>query len=272
MSQRAPRGARSRAAVVHLPSAERAPILRLLPSGRSLLIGFAIVFGAVGLYMLARATPMFALREIEVEGAPPSVAAHVRAALSPLQGESLLVLDSAEVERRLAALPEVAAAHYDRDFPHTLRVVVRPEHPVTVARRGPKAWLVSASTRTIAAVPVHARTGLPRIWLAHSGEPKVGEPISDRFGLRAVRALALARLAHFEGRIRMVRARERDLTFLLASGLELRLGDLRAVPLKLTIASRVLPSLLAQGGYVYLDVSVPERPVAGTSLDSQPEP
>jgi len=70
----------------------------------------------------------------------------------------------------------------------------------------------------------------------------------------------------------MVRARERDLTFLLASGLELRLGDLRAVPLKLTIASRVLPSLLAQGGYVYLDVSVPERPVAGTSLDSQPEP
>jgi cell division protein FtsQ len=270
--QRVPKGARSRAAVVHLPGAERPPILRVLPSGRSLLIGFAIVLGAVGLYMLARATPMFAVREIEVEGAPPSVAAHVRTALSPLEGESLLVLDSAEVERRLAALPDVAAAGYDRDFPHTLRVLVRPEHPVTVARRGPKAWIVAASTRTIAAVPAHARPGLPRIWLAHSGEPEVGEPISDRFGLRAVRALALARLAHFHGRIRMVRAREGDLTFLLASGLELRLGDLRAIPLKLAVASRVIPGLLAEGGYAYLDVSVPALPVAGPSLNSQLEP
>jgi hypothetical protein len=59
------------------------------------------------------------------------------------------------------------------------------------------------------------------------------------------------------------------LTFLLASGLELRLGDLQAVRLKLAVASRILPGLLARGGYAYLDVSVPERPVAG--LNPQPE-
>ena len=55
----------------------------------------------------------------------------------------------------------------------------------------------------------------------------------------------------------MVRVRERDLTFLLGSGLELRLGALRAVPLKLAIAAADRPGLLAQGGYLYLDVSVP---------------
>ncbi|MFL5922773.1 MAG: cell division protein FtsQ/DivIB [Gaiellaceae bacterium] len=269
MSRQGPQCARARAAAVRLPTAERTPLARLLPSGRSLLLGFAIVLGAAGLYLLARATPMFALGTIEVEGAPPAVAAHVRAALAPLKGESLLALDSAEVARRLAKLPDVAAAGYDRDFPHTLRVTVRPEHPVAVARRGPKAWLVAASTHTIAEVPLQTNAALPRIWLAHSNAPSVGEPITDRYALRAVRALALARSAGFEGGVRMVRVREHDLTFLLGSGIELRLGDLHAVPLKLAVAARVLPTLRQQGGYLYLDVSVPERPVAGTSLNSQ---
>ncbi|HKG44832.1 MAG TPA: FtsQ-type POTRA domain-containing protein [Gaiellaceae bacterium] len=272
MPQQPPPRARTRAAVVHLPALERAPIARLLPSGRSLLVGFAIVAGAAGVYLLARSTPMFSLSRIEILGAPPSVTTHVGKALEPLEGRSLLRLDSADVARRLAALPDVAAATYDRDFPHTLRVVVQPEHPVAVARRGAEAWLVAASTRAIAAVPLHTQTGLPRIWLAHSNEPELGAAIEDRMALRAVRALAVARRTHFPGRIRMVRVRERDLTFLLGSGIELRLGDLRAVPLKLAIAGSVLPRLAARGGYLYLDVSAPERPVAGERLDSKPEP
>jgi cell division protein FtsQ len=271
VSRQGPQRTRARAAVVHLPAGGRTPLARVLPSGRSLLVGFAIVLGAIGLYLLARSTPMFAVGQIEVEGAPPAVAAHVRAALAPLKGRSLLTLDSTEVERRLAKLPDVAAAGYDRDFPHTLRVTVRPEHPVAVARRGPKAWLVAASTRTIAEVPLGTNARLPRVWLAHSNDPEVGAAITDRYALRAVRALALARTVHFPGRVRMVRVREHDLTLLLGSGIELRLGDLNAEPLKLAVATRVLPVLRQHGGYLYLDVSVPERPVAGTSLNAQPQ-
>jgi hypothetical protein len=63
----------------------------------------------------------------------------------------------------------------------------------------------------------------------------------------------------------MVRAREHDLTLLLGSGLELRLGELRAIRLKLAIATRILPDILAHGGYAYVDLSVPERPVAGVN-------
>ena len=238
--------------------------MRALPSGRSLLVGFALVLGAAGLYQLARATPMFAVQHIVVEGAPAPVAAHVRAALAPIEGQSLLALDSAEVERRLAKLPDVVGGSYDRDFPHTLRVTVRAEHPVAVARRGTKAWLIAASTRAIGEVPLRTHVDLPRIWLTSSSDPKVGSPIVDRFALRAVRALALARASDLRGRIRMVRVRQRDLTFLLGSGLELRLGQLRAIPLKLAVAERIVPGLLAAGGYTYLDVGVPERPVAGT--------
>jgi cell division septal protein FtsQ len=246
----------------------RVGLVRLLPSGRSLLVGFAIVLGAVGLYAVARVTPMFALNRIEVEGAPPAVAARVKAALGPLDGTSLLALNSAEVDRRLGALTVVASASYDREFPHTLRVVVQPEHPVALVRHGADAWVVAASGRVIAAAEPHASISLPRVWIASDG-PRVGDALRDRFGVRAVRALALARKAHLEGRVRTVRAADHELTFLLASGLELRLGDLRAVRLKLAVASRILPGLLAQGGYAYLDVSVPERSVAGENPQAE---
>jgi cell division protein FtsQ len=265
----AQQAARARAAVIPFRGdGERAAVLRLLPSGRSLLVGFALVLGAVGLYALARATPMFALRRIEVEGASPALAAHVRTALEPLEGTSLLALDGDRVEQRLAAMTDVAAGNYDRAFPHTLRVVVRPERPVAIARHGADAWVVAASARVLSTSAPHTRPDLPRVWLV-SAPPQVGATLSDRFGLRAVRALAVAGAIHLRSRVRTVLAHDHQLTFRLASGLEIRLGDLRAVRLKLAVAARILHGLHRRDGYRYLDVSVPERPVAG--LNPQPE-
>jgi cell division protein FtsQ len=262
------RAAHTRAAVIPLRGrADRPGLARLLPSGRSLAIGFAIVAGAALLYVLARVTPMFALQRVEVSGAPPAVAAEVRAALAPLQGKSLLALHGSDVESRLSSLTYVATASYDRDFPHTLRVVVRAERPVAIARRGAKAWLVSTGARVIAAVPPGTHRSLPRIWLTGSGEPDVGSTIADAAGLRAVRALAVAQRSGFRMRVLNVKAKPHELTFQLPSGLQLLLGDVQAVRVKLAVAQRVLPQL-RNGGYAYLDVSVPERPVAGTN--SQP--
>ncbi|MGH3047256.1 MAG: hypothetical protein ACRDNC_09680, partial [Gaiellaceae bacterium] len=48
------------------------PVLRL-PSGRGLVVVTAVV-GFLGLlYLAARETPLFALRTVEVTGAPPTV-------------------------------------------------------------------------------------------------------------------------------------------------------------------------------------------------------
>ena len=263
-----PERPRARSAAVPLPAGRGAPLLRALPSGRSLLIGFAIVAAAIGLYAVARFSPMFALQRIEVEGAPPSVAAHVRAALEPLNGTSLLALDGAAVQRALAPLTDVSAARYDRNFPHTLRIVVRPELPVAIARRGASAWLVAGDARVIASTPLGTHRELPRVWLSGSADPQPGSALADGDALRAVRALGRAQRLHFPGRILFVRLHEHDLTFVLASGLELRLGDVRAIRLKLAVAAQIAPKLLQSGGYAYLDVSVPGRPVAGT--DSKP--
>jgi hypothetical protein len=86
----------------------------------------------------------------------------------------------------------------------------------------------------------------------------------------AVEAVTPLAGARFPGRVVSLTTAHDQLTLRLRSGLELRLGSLRDVDLKLAVAARVIPRLPEGAGY--LDVSVPDRPVAGTgSLDSQVE-
>ena len=100
----------SRTAVLALPSREAPlalPLSRVLPSGRSLIVGFAIVALALGAYAAARGSSLFAVDRIEVTGARPSVVARVEAAVAPIQGTSLVSLDTAAIDRRLERLPDV---------------------------------------------------------------------------------------------------------------------------------------------------------------------
>ena len=120
----------------------------------------------------------------------------------------------------------------------------------------------------IASTRLGTHRELLRVWLSGSADPQPGSAIADGDARRAVRALGRAQRLHFPGRILFVRLHEHDLTFVLASGLELRLGDVRAIRLKLAVAAQIAPKLLQSGGYAYLDVSVPGRPVAGA--DSKP--
>jgi hypothetical protein len=129
------------------------------PSGRSLLVGFAIVLGALGLYVLARSTPMFAVGKIEVGGRSAGGRGPRPGGAGSLEGRKPAYARLFRGRAAAREAPRCRGRGLRPDFPHTLRVTVRPEHPVAVARRGPKAWLVAASTRTIAEVPLrtHAR-------------------------------------------------------------------------------------------------------------------
>ena len=233
--------------------------LRFAPSTRSLLVGLALVGAAAAGYVAARETSVFAVRAIEVRGVPPPVAARVRTALAPLLGTSLVAFEPDAADQRLAALPDVAAARYDRDFPHILRVFVRAERPVAVLRQGAEAWLVSARARVLRPMRVRPYPPLPRIWLPRTTDLSPGAALSGD-AEQAVRAAAHVARSRFPGDVRTVTAGEGELTLVLASGREVRLGDGADLPLKLTIAGRILP--LAESAD-YVDVSVPERPVAG---------
>lgn len=238
-------------------------LARLVPSGRSLAAGFALVALAAGGYAAARTTSAFAVTAVEVRGAPPALASRVRTALRPLLGKSLLDVRGREVEQRVEAIPAVAAATHDRAFPHTLVVSVTPERPIGVLRRGPQSWLISARGRVLEPLARGARPRLARLWLSQAVDVTVGERVDDASLRRSLRVLLPLQRDGFPVLVRTVRA-DGELTVALAPGLDLKLGDETDLDLKLAVARRVVPALLAGGDDVpsYLDVSVPERPVA----------
>src|SRR5581483_2683722 len=144
-------------------SSPRFPLARFIPPTRVLVAGAVVVALAVGGLMLARKSSMFAVRSIDVRGAPPAVSARIRATLERWRGTSLVGLDGRELVQSLDALPLVASASLDRDFPHTLRVRVAPERAVAVLRRGLQAWLVSARGRVLHRTALRSSPHLPRI-------------------------------------------------------------------------------------------------------------
>ena len=251
----------SRTAV--LPARRAVPSLqlaRIAPSGRSVLIGLALFALAVGGYLGARETSVFAVRTIDIRGGDQALRDQVKAVLADEVGQSLLKVDENGLGRRIAPLPGVRSFRYDRAFPNTLRIVLRPEQPVLVVRRGDQAYLAAASGRVIRTLAHPHLSHLPRLWVTKDVQVKVGEPLP---GPAAAAATALAPLqgAPLPGGVRFVRG-GKELTFVLGGGLELRLGDHGDLQLKLAIARRILGATAAATvGGGYLDVSVPERPV-----------
>lgn len=232
------------------------------PSARSFGIAGALL-GVLGLlYLAARETPLFAVRELDVTGAPPAVQEAVREAAKPFFGESLVALDQDELRRTLEALPTVRSLQVDRAFPHTLRITVAPERPLAVLRRGKDAWVVSDRGRVMQDVAAGVPTSRPRIWTGKGTQIERGELVetaSVRLALVVLRRVP----ADFPVGIRAARTEGEAVTLVLASGTDLRLGDREALGLKLDVAGRVLRTLdpAERRELAYLDVTVPERPV-----------
>jgi cell division protein FtsQ len=242
---------------------------RLAPSGRSVLLGLALLVAAIGGYAAARETSVFAVRELEVSGGTPALRAQVRAALRAELGESLLRIDAAAIGRSVDAIPAVRSFGYDRAFPHTLRIVVEPERPLLVVRQADRAYLVASSGKVVRPLAHPRLSSLPRLWVAKDVRVLVGRPLPAAAADAAV-ALAPLQGASLPGGVRTVRLGARTLTLQLGGGLELRLGDTGDLRLKLAIARRILRATgAAAAGVGYLDVSLPERPVLG--LDPQVE-
>jgi len=252
------------------------PALKVVPSGRSLAVGFGLLGVALALYAGARQTAVFAVHDVEVTSATPAQSRLVGRALAGLEGRSLLRIDQDAIQQRLENLPHVHLLGYDREFPNGLRVEVSVERPAAVLRRGSDRWLVSTEGRVLRPLQQPLRRPLPVVWIERSVEPEVGAMLHAAEPARAVRALAELRAADaaLGHRVWYVKVGEdAAVTAVLRDRFEIRLGAGEDLALKLAVARRVLATL--EGERVtaaYLDVSVPERPVVGKSLDSQVEP
>ncbi len=238
----------------------RAWLVRFVPTRRSLALGFGLVAFALGAYMLARDSSLFAISRIEVTGGSPQVAGQVRGALGSLVGKPLVGLDGAAVLRTIDALPTVVRSSYDRDFPHTLRVTVVPERPAAVLRRGPDSWLVSVRGRVMARLASVADSRLPRIWVAAGTPVRLGAALAAPGAAAMARAVGLA--GSFAARVATASYANGVLVFHLRSGLELVLGGGGDIKLKVAVAARTLAVVPASS--TFLDVTVPSRPVSGS--------
>jgi cell division septal protein FtsQ len=252
-----------------------APAQLPLPSGRSLAVGFGLLATALLLFLGARETTVFSVRSVAVETDPSGHSKVVQRALEPIHGTSLLKVDEATIARRLEALPHVHLLGFDRSFPNSLRVQVSVERPVAVLRRGDENWLVSGRARVLRKLERRLRRPLPVVWVPRSFEPEVGAILRADQTARAVSALteAAVRTPRFARSIWYVKSEDDALTLVLRDRMELRLGTATELALKLRVAKQVLTAVRATGSpATYIDVAVPDRPVAGTTLDSQVEP
>lgn len=249
---------RSRAAVIPFPRTRRADAVAYLPSGRSIVLGLALLATSATAYAAARTTSLFAIEAVRVEGTTPAVALLARRELEPVQGTSLLALDGDELVGRLEALPDVRSASFDRAFPHELVVRIRRELPAAVLRSRSHSWLLSERGRVLRAVARGAHPRLPRIWSAEPVEQ--GAFVQDSATALSARVVRELRRG-FPARVRTVSAGREGIVLQLGSGLDLRLGEGDDLALKLAVAAHVMR--LVEPEIDYLDVSIPERPVAG---------
>lgn len=225
----------------------------------------ALVAGVLLAYAGARLSPLFAVEELDVRGAPAGVRGEARFAAAWTLGESLVGLDGDELVRRLEALPSIRSASYDRAFPHSLRVTIVSERPLARVFRSGGAWLVSERGRVIRRLTEKGGP-YPRFRLAGAGPLTPGQTLSDPAALLALEALA--RLpADFPARVRAVKVGGGRAILVLPNRAELRLGEPLDLALKLAVAARVLDSLTHDewASLAYVDVSLPDRPVAGSN-------
>ena len=256
--------ARAASAVVTFPrgaAGDRLHLARFVPSGRSLLVTFAVVASVVFVYWGAYASAVFAVDRVQVLGAPPEIEGEVEAATKDILGTSLVAVNADDVEGTLRALPSVAGVSVDRAFPHTLVVKIAPERAVAVARRGHVSWLVTGSGKVIREIETGTDRTFPRLWLTRGVAVRVGGTLPASY-TPATRALAAAHEEKLPRRVKAVRSTGNELTLVLRRGPEIRLGEATDLSLKVAVATAVFR--LAERRTTYIDVSVPERPVAGT--------
>ena len=133
-------------------------------------------------------------------------------------------------------------------------------------RRGRDAFLVSTTGRVLRTLAHPRRSSLPRLWLPSHAQVTVGARLEPGAGQGAAVALTSLRGASLPSAAREVQVDGQELTILLASGFQVRLGDSGDVRLKLAIARRIFrAAAIGPTSVGYLDVSVPERPVLNTN-------
>ena len=221
-----------------------------------------LIVGVAG-YQVLKASSVFAVRQVTVQGAGQTLTAEVRsAATAAVAGHSLLQVNTAAIERTVAAIPYVRQVSVDRAFPNTLAITVRMEQPAVLATVGGGPKLLIADDGRVLGPPGARKTGpLPQIALPAQTALRVGSTTADPNVTAALAVISGAPpwFAKRVGPIKRVVASGGAVTAVVAKGLQLRLGSPNGIPLKMAVVAKVLGRMPStdRRALAYIDVSAP---------------
>jgi cell division protein FtsQ len=203
-----------------------------------------------------RDSPLVRVRHVTITGLSGPEAPQISQALEDA-ARSMTTLHVRAGALRAAAAPYsvVAGISVGTQFPHGLTVAVRQRTPVGVVTAAGQRIVVAADGTVLSGIPA---AGLP-IVAAHA--MPAGREVTDPRTRHLVALLAAAPPA-LRADVRRVFLGPRGLTAPLRNGPTLYFGGSERLHAKWISATRVLGDPGSRGA-TYLDVRLPERPVAG---------
>lgn len=232
----------------------RAPGRRLSPRARRLLALLAVLAAVVLLLWAVFASPLFAVRSIQLEGASLVDEAEVQQRLESLQGTPMTRISHDDVMAPLADLPQIRDAEASAGTDGALEVQLIERVPVA-AVEGDDGWVLVDGEGT----PLQA--GQPReqirVPMIDGGMEVLGEP-----GFQIVGGVLATLPASLLEQVGTARAEAGGAVMLeLDDGLSVRWGDDSDSALKSEVLSSLVGAAEQTGPVEVYDVSAPQHPV-----------
>ena len=255
---------RTPAATLRRPTASLARVRgTLTPSRRTrrrLIVALVVAALLTALYMLwLRDSSLVAVDQVTVTGLTSRDADRVRVALaSTAETMTTLHVDEGRLQDAAAAFPVVARVEAKPDFPHGMTIHVVEHRPVALAVADGRKQPLAGDGSVLAGIAVEG--DLPTIDLYVSMPQRRLGPGAARDAARVAGAAPAVIVRRVETIAREGGAR--GVVAELEDGTELAFGAPDQLAAKWAAAIRVLADDEADGA-TYIDVRIPERPVAG---------
>lgn len=205
-----------------------------------------------------RDSPLVAVERVEVTGLTTGDAKAVRSALAAAARDmTTLHVRVDELEATAASFPVIKELAVKRDFPNALRIEVVEHRPAALVMVG-EAALPAAADGTV----LEGLRPPEGLVLLESEKPTEGERVTDPQTLRALAVIGAAPGELPERIAGLSEDGERGIVVELEDGPEVVFGEADRLEAKWAAATRVLADPRAKGA-AYVDVRLPERPVAG---------
>jgi cell division protein FtsQ len=239
-----------------VPKTETMPVLASRRSHAILAIAaLLVVVGGFGLWL--RTSSLVRVKQVTVTGIDGPGSGAIRDALTiAARDMTTLAVDDGALRDAVATYPVVRSLKARADFPHRLRIAVNAYEPVAAVQSGGGAPTPVASDGTL--LRGTKATRLPVVGIKSMPG---GDRVRDAGALEAIRLVAAAP-APLRVRVQRVFQGRRGLAATMQDGPKLYFGGGERPQAKWSAAARVLAADTAQGA-TYVDVRIPESPVAG---------